>query len=818
MSEQPNRAPMPVLVGIGLIGAAVMVLQISVTRLLSSTVSYHAAFIVIALVMLGLAASATSVFLHRQAASPATISDASTRLQQAALACGIGMVAFAAVGLLPAVRFTEPLQMLASLGLFFGIFWLTGWAVAFLLAEYHEDVGRVYWSDLTGAAVGCLFAVPLLDLTSAMNVIVLCGVGFAGAGLLLARLADGQTQSRSGMILGAMTLLIVAALVYPPITSLKSARGQDQSRVRWYTWNHLARVTVVDNIPGVADALDYLEKAPQKAGKNVRQLVNRWQMGWGMSDSYKGEAPEILWVQLDADAGTQIIKDGANRVDDLTFLAADITSSAHQLKRDQIDRAFVIGGGGGRDILTALHFGAKKVRVVELNPAVVQAVDEVYRDYSGGTYSLPQVDLTVGEARSVLSRETDRFDIIQMSMIDTWASSMAGSMVLTENGLYTAEAFALYIDRLSDDGMLSISRWYHPVRWGELARVVTLATEALQDVGVDDPSNHVAVLYASGTYDLNVGTVIVKRSPFTDAELTQLSSWTGEMGFKMLWPRDASLPDEIEVGTLLAGNFAGSVYDLYPPTDDRPFFFNVDRPFASWLRAAQEGNSNLGSKSSAMILTLLLLLMVASRIIVISPLQEYEASKPEAERVRLSDHVRPFAYFAGIGLGFMWIELAVIQRYITYLGHPTYALSVVLFSLLLFGGLGSGLSKRVGWKSAVGVIMVGVLITAFAVPLVTAASYGMSKMVRIVLSVVLIAPLGLVMGMMYPEGVRLLEKHGVAELVPWVWAVNGVAGVFASVAGMFIAIQFGYTALLLLGAAAYGMTAWAASGPFTPAK
>jgi hypothetical protein len=218
---------------------------------------------------------------------------------------------------------------------------------------------------------------------------------------------------------------------------------------------------------------------------------------------------------------------------------------------------------------------------------------------------------------------------------------------------------------------------------------------------------------------------------------------------------------------------------------------------------------------------LLVLFLIVSDRIVIMPLRRREAGKAVQDRTRLRDHVRPVAYFAGIGLGFMWVEVAVIQRYIVFLGHPTYALTVVLFSLLLFGGVGSALSARLpihGWRISAGLVMLAVLLTALVVPWVTEAAYVLPKAWRIGMAVGLVAPLGLVMGTMYPLGVRLLERDRVPDLVPWLWAVNGVCGMFATVVGMLVAIAWGYTAVLLLGAAAYGMTAWAATGSFSPSR
>jgi hypothetical protein len=282
------------------------------------------------------------------------------------------------------------------------------------------------------------------------------------------------------------------------------------------------------------------------------------------------------------------------------------------------------------------------------------------------------------------------------------------------------------------------------------------------------------------------------------------------MGFHRLWPRDTTLPDGIDVASLLSTDsiaMKASPFDLLPPTDDRPFFFNVQRGVASWMDAARSGDFGRGSKSTLILGGLFGILALLSQFIIFSPLAKYEARKPEAERTRLRDHTRPIMYFVGIGLGFMWVELAVMQRYIPFLGHPSPALSVVLFALLLFGGIGSAVSSRLrNPRLTAMALLVGIAITAWLAPVMTSAAYGWDLPFRVVLATALIVPLAVATGTMYPSGVRALERAGLTDLLPWAWAINGVAGVFALVAGMFAAMELGYTSVLVLAGFAYAAT------------
>lgn len=814
--KAPRRAPPAILGAMACTSAAVLLLQFAASRFLSATVGYHAAFAVIALVMLAFAASATTVFVRGRRGEPIGLGVAATMLTRGAVVAGLGTLAFVWIGALPVTAASVRQAIVAAI-VFGATFWFAGWAIAFLLADYHADVGRVYWVDLSGAAVGCLAAVAVLDVVSPMDAMLLCGVLLASAGAAVAWAAPGRSPRGATVVAAGLAVLLAASIAAPALLRLRTAKGADQSLVVWERWNHLARVSVSPTIPAIQQAVDLLRA--RDPARDPWPIVNRWRMGWGMSDTYDGPAPETLWIRLDADAGTQIIRHGADAADaDLAFLAADVTSTAHHLLRGRLRDVYVIGGGGGRDVLAALYFGAERVRVAELNPDVVAVVDGAFGAYSGRPYSHPKVRLTVGEARSELSRIDDTFDLIQMSMVDTWAASMAGSMVLTENVLYTEEAFRQYLAHLKPDGMLTVSRWYHPERHGELARLIVLTASALRRIGVEDPAAHMVVVYATGTRELRVGTVVAKRNPFTEAERGALSAWSNQMGFHRLWPRDLALADGIDVAGLVAGDstvLRASTFDLLPPTDDRPFFFNVQRPFASWADAARSGDFGRGSKSTLILGGLLAVLALLSGAIVVSPLARYEALRPAQERTRLRNHARPVIYFAGIGLGFMWVELALIQRYILFLGHPTFALSVVLFALLLFGGIGSAMSARLSeWRLTIMSLIAGIGITAWVVPMITAAAYGWNRPARIVLAAILISPLGVAMGTMYPKGVRALEQAGLTDLIPWAWAINGVAGVIALVVGMFAAMEFGYTVVLMLAGCAYVATLWASRRPF----
>lgn len=803
-----RRAPPRALAAICAVAMMTLVLQIALTRILSATVSHHAAFAVIGLVMLGLATSAAVVFVQRNRAErPATLSVCANALLAAGVGCSASSLMFTGLMALPWGSQQNGPALLAGVP-FFALFFLAGYGIAFLLAEYAEDAARLYWLDLTGAAAGCALVIPLLDVGSPLVTVAWCGVLVSGGGYLLTRdPSDGRTGLGGGVVL--LTLIVaVSTTAFPELTRLRHAKGMSQDNVLWEQWNRLSRVTVHDEVPGYDHQLARLRAHYPDA--DAEQILDRWRMGWGMSELFTGDVPEMRWVELDTDAGTQIVEGGGRDYGDrLEYLEYDVTTVAYQLRSEGLERAFVVGGGGGRDVLTALHFGVEEVDVAELNPSVVEAVDEAFGDYGGHVYSLPGVHTHIGEARSILSRKEERYDVIQMSMIDTWAASVAGALVLSENALYTREAFELYLDHLQPDGLFTVSRWASDARWGEAARTLALMGAALRRHGATDPATHVAVVQAGGQAYPGVATCIMKPTPFSDAERRALAEATERLGFELIWPLLEGEP-VLDVPAVMAGDRDAAYelrLDLRAPTDDRPFFFELRPMLTSWLWALQDRDLSVASRSMIMTGLLLLIYPLVGRILMLEPLQRYNASLPEAERTQLRAHLPAVTYFAMIGLGFLFVEVAILQRYMTFLGHPTYAMSVVLFSLLLSSGAGASMSDwlsdpaRIVWP--LGALLVGIALTAFAVPPLLVGLHHLDLAVRMVVAIALVVPLGLCMGMMFPLGVRMLHRDGVAHLLPWLWSVNGIFGVMASVVGIIVAMSQGYTAVLGLGAVCY---------------
>jgi hypothetical protein len=804
-----TRSPLTVRLGIGLVAAVLLLVQITATRLLSATVSYHGAFGILGLVMLGLAASAASVFRDRSALKEDDDDlPAARAAERGALALLLLAVGYVGASALPGAASAGALLLVAGAGLY-AAFYFGGYAVAWLLARWHHDVSRLYFADLVGAAAGCAIAIPLLGALSPVQLLLVYAVVWLVAGALLRHAIDVGSSSLVGAV--AIGLLAVSG-VAPSTLSLRTSKGLDQSDVLYERWDPLSRVTILPAVPGTQKTLAALQE--KQPGASFEELARRWSSGWGLSARYEGPVPASLWLQHDTDAGTPIFEGGGTRpLSDFAVLGWDVTSAAHWLKKGRLDRAFVIGGGGGRDILAALSFGADRVDVVELNPTVVDAVQDVFGEYSGRPYTRPGVHASIGEARSVLSRTDDRYDLIQMSMIDTWAASASGALTLSENALYTREAFEIFLEHLEPDGMLTVSRWYGEENVAETARVISLMGDALARAGVDRPEEHVVVVAtASSGYAFGVANCILKPTPFTPEELRWLGAVAERMDFEVLWPTRDEQPGLIDAGRILTAGFGAVEHgglDLSPPTDDRPFFFNTRTLLGSWIEALRTGDPAKGSTSTLIFAALTACLLVAARAFVFRPLAEVEAARPPQERVRLGGAAGEVAYFALIGVAFLFVELGVLQRYILFLGHPTYAVSVVLLALLMSTAVGALWTDRrpAIARFALPALVLLLLATAFVVPPVLRAVHAWPLEIRVPFAIALVVPLGVCMGVAWPTGAAGLGGSGRGRLVPFVWAINGVGGTLASVAGMMIATSLGYTTLLLLGAALYAVVA-----------
>src|SRR2546425_473593 len=496
-----------------------------------------------------------------------------------------------------------------------------------------------------------------------------------------------------------------------------------------------------------------------------------------------------LYLDIDSGAATVITKFDGN-LNAVEHLKYDVTALAHYLRNPT--SVLVIGIGGGRDILTSLAFGQRHVTGVEINPDILRLLTRRFGQYSGSLQNNPDVTLVHDEARSYVARSLESFGIIQASLIDTWAATSAGAYVLTENGLYTKEAWLTFLSHLTPDGILTMSRWYYEAQPAEILRLAALATASLMDRGVADPRQHVIIVR-----NQDIATIMVAKRPFSAADIDAVTKISKAMEFQpVLTPRFAERPEFEAIST--PGQYEHLIrtypLNIEAPTDDSPFFFHMLRAGDLLKRSTFQGMNQLNLRAVNVLGRSLAIVSGLSAIAIIAPLV-FRRKVREARSIRL------MIYFAAIGLAFMMVEIGQLERLIVFLGHPIYGLTVVLFVLLLASSCGSFYSSRM--RPWMWLLPVALAAFIFASPSVTYQLTAASTPVRIAVSALLLFPSGFFMGMAFPLGISKAVSVNEGAPTAWYWGVNGAFSVISSVLAVAVAVFWGVTVTLLVGLGAY---------------
>jgi hypothetical protein len=767
--EIPERT---LLSGLALTSFAALLLELALTRIFSVVLFYHFAFLAISIALLGLGAGGVFAYLLK-----ARLAAMGTRFLGTWL-CRVNAVVVVAV---LEIVLHVPVSLAVSGKNFLRLtvlylaaavpFFLTGLLFSVVFARETRRIPRLYGADLCGGALACLAVVPLLNWLGGPNAILVAGVALAAAGMIWAETRGARRNA--GMLALALAALI-GANYSGHLIDVVYAKGmfRDPAWVEFARWNALSRVEV----------------------------------------DRQGQAKAVV---IDADASTYIMNADLSEWHTTAWEHALMSAppALANVLRPHGEFA-IIGPGGGVDVLRAVANGSPSVTGIEINPIIATTIMRGrYADYSQHLYERPEVHIHVTDGRSFLRSSPQHFDVVQMTLVDTWASTAAGAFALSENNLYTVEAFGEYFEHLKPDGMIAITRWefHHP---REALRVVAVAMDALHRLGVANPARHFIVACQG---ELNADgipvVVLAKKTPFTAAEETAVITQ-----FDHYWELDSlylpSHPGQNPFSDLIASNdpyaFARSyAYNVAPVNDNAPFFFFTLKAGQilgeKGLREGIDWKVNLG-------VLVLLLVLVISVCAVLAFLV-----LPLALKSGQTHHqsALPLLYFVAVGLGYILVEIAFIQRFVLFLGHPTYALTVVIFLLMISSGAGSLFSRlwlpraEKGWVP-LSLVIATLLVYVFFLPTRLAQLVGLDFGLRLLVSGVLLIPLGFVMGMPFPTGLRALAATSAPEFpgpqdnaVEWAWAMNAGASVLGSVLAMVIAIQFGLTATLAGGAAAY---------------
>ena len=536
--------------------------------------------------------------------------------------------------------------------------------------------------------------------------------------------------------------------------------------------------------------------------------------GWGLSPTYEGPDPGHLLMLIDAKAGTPIQKWTPDDWGMIDFLRYDLTSIAYNLLPEA--DVFIIGPGGGRDVLAGLLYGARQITGVELNPAIIDASRVHFGAYAGHVYDRPNVRVEVEDARTYLARKEERFDLIQASLIDTWAASSAGAFALSENGLYTREAFLTYYRRLSPRGIVSFSRWYFVEDPAETLRLLALGLDSWRRAGVSDPAAHtvlIANLSKNRSATEGLATMLLKRTPFAPDEVARLAEICEELEFTVLYAPGLAVEPNPAYDLVVAPDLGRAIrdygLDISPPTDDRPFFFNFVRP--GDLLSPDYRKSPVYRASVEANRVLAIVLGISSAFTALFILGPMALRRGSALRTRGRGAWSLLGYFVALGIGFMLVEIPLIQRLTVYLGSPTYALAVVLFTILLSSGAGSatthrlsgdGVVRRLRW--ALPGLLAVLLLHLLALPAILRWTQQWPFAGRVAVCILAILPAGFAMGQPFPLGIKWVRDR-TPGMIPWLWAVNGAASVVGSAAATIIALRTGFRIVSLAGILSYGL-------------
>jgi hypothetical protein len=756
MSRSDGRPSVRLLGALALLTACTLAVQVTVTRLLSTVLAYHFSFLSISLALLGTGAGSLLVYIRPGWYDRRPLSQ-TLAVWSAVYGALLIVSPFVLVRLdyeqgqvgIPA-RFALHLSVACAVVALPAI--AAGAVVALAIRGYPDHVGRVYGCDLLGAGLGAVLIVPLLRWPAPVLLVglgvaaCLAAVGFAWSDAPTRRWAGGLTAA-GGAVLAVAAL---TSIVYIPMSP---AARED---LAFDEWDPLSRVQTVA-VPEGPFSLLFYDRVFAHVPMSLDERIPDWR-------SMQLGGPSIGY---------------------------ELTGTG---------RTLVIGGGGGRDIYNALS-SQQSVDVIELNSTIVDAVDNSLADVSGSPYSRPGVSTTIGDGRSVLARRDTLYDTIHIGFTDTLSGNAAQGFALTENNLYTVEAFEEYFDHLAPGGLLNVSRLEHLVG-DEALRITVLTMAALERHGVDDPRRNVVVVRGTDTmgfYSATYMTVLARLEPFTDDELDHIRALAHERvdGTAMIpggpnygpWDDLARADDWREF-------CHDYVLDVCPTTDDKPFFFNMRR--LGDIFSGQRGY-HYGVDPYQVLLLTLVILVVGSAAGLLAPLR--------LARTTERPTVASLLYFGAIGLGFLMLETALIQRFVLFLGFPTYALSIVLFALLLFTGIGSMISARIpATRRAVCTVLAAtvavVVVSAYTLAPLLRALIDQPFAIRVALSILLLAPIGVMLGLPMALGLRRFGALFPGS-VAYAWGVNGVASVLASVLGVVIAINFGYVITSLVAGACY---------------
>jgi len=776
-------------IGLTLLCASTLTYEVVLTRLLSTISWYYLAFVAVSTAMFGMTAGALAVQLKPEFfAEPVIRRRAYQGTLAAAISMPIALVLMLAIPFDISFAFQTVLSFLIFSAVIAVPFFFSGVVVCISLTRMPFPMGQIYFADLMGAALGCGASVALLRIVDAPSAIFVISALLFASAAAYAQFA-GELSSRKRCYRWAAGMVAVAALNAATIYGIQPiwAKGSIDRRggILAEIWTPISKVR----------ALNPVTKRP---------------FMWGPSPALPDRVVQQIPLNIDNDAGTTITRFDGD-LSSLWYLRYDVTAIAAQLR--QGGTAAVIGVGGGRDVLNCAANGFTRIVGIEINSAIADLASRRL-DYFSGFSKIPGFELHNDEGRSYLTRSGEHFDLIQASLVDTWAATSAGAMALSENALYSVDGWRVFFEHLKPGGIITFSRWYSPALASETYRLYSVAYAMLLSEGVAHPREHLALIQSG-----QVATLLASNQPFPEGDLRKIQSIADELSFKplVLPGKDSGIPEIQRISSMrnvaeMASLEDHSGIDLSPTFDTSPYFFNGVhlRSLVGFLTTTGGGSGNL---LAIMILLLFLLAaIVLVMITILLPARKLQSRDGTASTGGV-------VYFIAIGLGFMLVEIAMMQQLSIFLGHPVYSLVVVLGGLVLSAGLGSLASDRwplvSGWQSRVPALAAAGLVMLYSNSVIP-VSHAFTAAVlwqRVLVSIALVAPCGFLLGFCFPVGMRWMTALSQECHLPWMWALNGAAGTLGSFAGIMLSMDTSIQTCVYVGIACYVLAGAALPAP-----
>jgi hypothetical protein len=764
-----------------------LALEVFYTRLFAALFWRNTAFAILSLAMLGIGASGILVYLRPTWFRRERLA---SMLTWQTMAFGASIVGSYLLVLALSTRNYDAMEPLSSYAALVGAgilpFFFGGLVLSIAFTHGAARIAELYRFDLVGASVGAVFALPALRAFNGPLIVPFLALLAVAAGTWFAR----QEQVRGGVIAGAAFAALLAGLYIADaqhgVLRVTHSHGQKETSIELERWDPLARLTV------------------------------------------QSFTPDTKWLNIDSQVVTPILRFNGHR-SEVDYLRHNVLQLAYRLRT--YPKVLIIGPGGGSDVLSALTSGNAYIEAIEVNRSTISLMRHELLSFTGAIYALSSVDIHIADGRAYVASMDHKVDLIQATFVDTFTASASGSHTLSENYLYTTDGFRDFLNHLNDGGILSMSRWGGPeFSFAEVHRAIVIATQALSELGVDHPERNVVVVQGAPPERLTVGagyqnpgnlaesmsTLLVKRTPFTDAELDRLEASVRESSFRPLWLGKRGGPDPMVRELFLSPDRKKTLRDYRSSTgldisavsDDRPFFFDMIDPLESLVSAPRaEWNKHIYYFARTLDIRMLHQLLAATLLFTLALLLVPLLG-------RLSDLrgvARPassLAYFVCLGIAYIGIELTFMQRFSLFLEHPVYSMVVLLSSILFASGLGSASIERVRSTHAAHskrrlLVLIALLaLYGVALPKLTRALIGLPLLVKMLVAVGVAFPPAFLMGTLFPLGVASL--HGRApRLVPWAWGLSSAFSVLGGLASLLFAMSFGYTATWYAFTAAY---------------